>query len=197
MTERRAQRLGLVSFVTEELDQFDRGEIGRISSPEEVRERFGFAHTSSMYRPLLGTGLVERRRMVLDTLAQQEVESYISPSPEWAWTLATLSLGGNVSPMGKIRLTHCKDIEVRDKFVLLGENLFARNTGIIPVREANRAERNIAEYNSVTAARAIGDLSGEKWIETIKNKHGWILEDPQFTWRFLEGLFEIRGYASS
>src|SRR3989338_9284288 len=172
--ERRPQiRSDIAGFVADELDQFDRGEIARISTPTQLRDQFGFTRTPDVYLPLRGSGLVQRRRVVLASMAEREIASFIQPSPEWAWMLAVLSLGGSVTRGGKIRLTHSREPELKDKFILLGENLFNRNARVQPYKWSNGHEGKAIEFSNLTATRAIGDLGDERFIDTINNTHGW------------------------
>jgi len=199
MVERRPNRSQLINFAREELEQFNSGQIPRISKAEELRERFGYVNRNNVHTILSVSGLRAERSVALSKLAQQEAESFVFPSPEWAWMLGVLSLGGSVSEKyGRVALTSCRDVELKEKFILLGERLFSINSKDVPKGSSwgKPTENETTEFNSTKAARAIGNFRRTRWIDTIREKHGWILEEPQFTWAFLEGVFDVKGYPS-
>lgn len=61
---RSLRKQSLVDFTQREIEQYESGQIGRISSAEELQERFEYAHKGSVYLALRETELYAKRKEI-------------------------------------------------------------------------------------------------------------------------------------
>lgn len=114
----------------------------------------------------------------------------IIPSNDWAWMLGLLSGGGGISEQGQISLVSSND-HLINVYKSRGERLFHLNARAIPYEFGS--VNYYYRFQNKSLAVEIGDLRRNIWSETIKNKHNWILDNSNYSWRFFEGYFETRG----
>lgn len=186
----------LVNFVRDEAEGFKRGEVTHISSNEELRRQFGYSNASSFYRLLGREGLIqERKRLIMERGRER-----LMPSPDLAWMLGILAGGGYVMPEnGAIGFTG-REEHLLEAFKTTAEGLFNTNV-FISSDEKNKGDEEKryqrAHFHSTSIARALGDLRRNQWPQTLTEKHSWILDNPSYIWKFLNGFFEVRGHITS
>lgn len=187
---KRPDRLAV--YVSKLLDEYDNGERSVLPSPNELAELFGYQNNVGMLRSLKNRGLIPRLERVY-----QEA-NIIYPSNEWAWMLGILALGGSASPHNQQIAFASSDPDLLNAFSLRGANLFQTNptTSINSIRSDGRESRKVVFGNGYMV-KALGDLRKESWPETISEKHGWIYENDEYIWSFLEGVCEVRGVISN
>jgi len=182
----------LKSFVQDELVRYEAGELREISPNSVVVNRFGYSHPSTIYRYLRGSGLIEARKQIL----HPDFNPQSLMSHEGAWVIGAVSAGGYVQlKRGRVVLGS-KHPEVLDSFRSTGERLFnqSANQGTSNIeRDGTTFTRDYVEFDDVKVARALGDLRNDKWAETVRTQHNWLMGTERYTWSFIEGFFEMRG----
>lgn len=105
---------------------------------------------------------------------------------ELAWMLGVICGNGFIGREydRRIFLTRPNEPELLKKFQDIGRGLFGKEPVMKPNRVSFFGRQVISE---------LGDLRNNTWPETIKLKHGWILNDPKHIWKFIEGLFDAKG----
>lgn len=121
----------------------------------------------------------------LHTLGTREAVSFPTQD-ELAWMLGVICGNGFIGKEydRRIFLTRSNEPELLEKFQDIGRRLFGKEPVMKPNRVSFFGRQVISE---------LGDLRNNTWPETIKLKHGWILNDPKHTWKFIEGLFDAKG----
>lgn len=179
----------LIGFVRDEIDQYREGVLDRLSSNDELRVRFGYKDKTSIVRHLSKTSLLDTRR---EAWVERETLQ-ITPSIDWAWMLGVLATGAHVRSTGRISVFVEND-DFMTAFIAAGERLFGVNPRTKPIRSSRTGrEKRYVEFNSKRATNSLGDLGRYRWPQTIKERYPWILEDPKFSWAFLEGAFDRVG----
>lgn len=115
---------------------------------------------------------------------EEEISNILVPSPELSWILGVLSGAGNVRYNG-IYLESTRNPELLKEFSAVGQRLFGKQPHIAPDK---------IHFFSSQIAREIGDLRNSTWVETIQSRHKWILNNSNFIWKFIEGLFDTRAH---
>lgn len=182
----------VAEYVSGLLAEYEARERDYLPSPRELATQFGYSNTSGFYHTLRNRGLfVEVERVYKET-------NVVYPSTEWAWMLGIISLGGSTSPQNQQISLVSADSNLLNAFSLRGANLFHTNPSIMlnSTQSDGRKSRKIYFGNGYMV-RAIGDLRKESWPDTISERHGWIYEDNEYIWSFLEGACEVRGYVSN
>lgn len=105
---------------------------------------------------------------------------------ELAWFLGVICGNGFIGKEYDRRffLTRSDEPEVLEEFQAIGQKLFGKK----PKLQSNRVS-----FFGKQVISELGDLRNNTWPETIKLKHGWILNDPKHAWKFIEGLFDAKG----
>lgn len=183
---------GLKTFVQDELTRYGTGQLQGISPNSEIVRRFGYSQAATIYRYLRGSGLIEARKQIL----QPDFNIQSLMGYEGAWVIGAVAAGGYVNlRRGKVFLGS-KQPEVLDSFRSIGERLFNQSahqgTSTIERRDATFT-RGYIEFDDVKVARSLGDLRNDKWAETLKTKHSWLVGNQRYIWKFIEGFFEMRG----
>lgn len=126
---------------------------------------------------------------------QEEAERALQPSRELAWVLALLASGGNISLKTGSMALMSPNQDLQNAYINIAGNLFRTNTTWQTLKSSS-GERRVPQFNNTAIARQIGDLRRVIWPQTITEKHSWILEDPNFTWAFLSGIYDDKGIFS-
>lgn len=120
----------------------------------------------------------------------------LTPSPELAWIIGTLSGKGTVDVRtGQVSPGNQAD-QVQKEFVQLGEQIFGITIPYRPLRsslEGVSVVHLVPSFFNTRIARALGNLSRTQFPSTIADNHAWILQDPTHALKYTEGLFEVRG----
>lgn len=187
----------LSDFIRDEIERFRAGEITRISTNEELRERFGYTQASTFYPTLKREGLLEERKKIKEQGGQtKEGQETIIPSYEWAWMIGILAGGGHVNPKGQIS-TYTSDDDFLQVTRSVGTRLFEENPTVKELRKSkDGTSYRMVSFYSTKLARQIGDLRRDKYPETIIEKHPWILKDQKYIVGLLSGVFDTRGFVS-
>lgn len=184
----------LRDYVREEIEQVRTGRSNHISTDRELMARFGYVYSGSIQITLSRGNLIKERkaaRMLINSAIQ---EMKFSPSKELASILGMLAMGGYVdtSNYDEIALYH-SEISLLSYFKSIAESLFECAAQLKPVNRADGSQYQMVRFRKRTAARALGDLRKDQWPQTVTEKHGWIYENPDYLWGFLEGVFDISG----
>ena len=179
MSKERADALR--QFVRTEIEQYKAREIRKLSSLEELQERFRYKSVYSVSNTL------KRERHFMSKIIYPEV---LTPSRKLAWLVGLVSGGGYVAlgNRGYNVEVYSSNKELLETFQSVVEDLFRVNVYLM---------RDNAIFYSKSLAIAFGDLRRSLWTETLVNKHNWIYTNPDYIWGFLEGFFELRGSVRS
>ena len=190
----------LINFVREEIGMFKRGEIPYVSSNTELGRRFGYGSKSklSIHRYLIKEGLAEERPLLpRKPRLRKETKSelFLTPSRDLAWMLGVLVSRGYCSPMDDIISVDSVDERFLKTFKSIGERLLRVNARERRVKSVQGSDEKLGiSFYSKRSALALGDLRRTVWHNTILEKHGWILAEQEYTWGFIEGVFDRVGY---
>lgn len=176
-------------FIAEDAERVRRGETETPLLLKDIAERFQLSINSlRAYTEISGAGLI--RRELKDELRTINLE----PSAETAWMLGVLAGKGHA--WRAVRLI-VNEEDILTKFKLIGERVFQSNSTSGTSRRIKDGKELLNQYvsfNNAYAARAIGNMNMRAWYVTLREKHIWIRENPRYTWGFLEGFFETKGY---
>lgn len=186
-SERGEQLLG---YVQDSIRKLETGEISRLPIAQELADRFSYENRYSIYSSLRNRGI---------RLGDYEPPYKLpEPSADLGWFLGVLSAGGTTNQgSGRVRLTNTHE-NVLEKYKQIGENLFLLNVHkISSEKQSGWSTRPSFGYrfHSTKVARFLGDLRRESWASTILSSHPWVVDDPKYTWGFINGFFEERGKA--
>lgn len=158
------------------------------------KDRVTFAQHIATSRADLQAGLAR----VLEKEQEQKLQSEIKelgliPSEDAAWMLGLISGAGHVFNMGLEFTTHHEAL--LEKFVKIGEKVFSLNAITLPRNERQDGTTSYeSSFYSQQISTSLGIFKDTQWIETIQEKHGWVLRDEPMLWKFIEGIFETKGY---
>lgn len=186
--ERTDRRTQLIAYTREEIQKLEAGEITRLPTHQYLADQFGYKSDAGVYRAL------ERQGIKLKEYAPPY--KLPEPSADLAWFLGVSSAGGSVRlASGWIWLANTHE-NVLERYKLLGERLFSLNAHKISAggEESWGGSQPGYQFNSVRAARFLGDLREDSWARTILSQHSWIVDDSKYTWGFINGFFEERGH---
>lgn len=183
----------LVDFIRQENNQFKTGELQSLTQRSDLAQRFGYRDNSGVLYVLKTYGLLEER----NTLEKQSKRVEISVSNESAWMLGVLAGGAYIKttiPIACSINSGEKDNEFIEKFIPIGEHFFQTNAYISygNSEERRSATKDVRFYNA-NVISSLGDLRRDYWKETVQTRFDWILQNSQYSWSFLEGLFERTG----
>lgn len=179
------KREPLIQYVLSEIRRLQKGEITRLPTYQNLADQFGYKSPSSLY------AFLKRRDLILGYLKTSENTCNIpKPSADLGWFLGVLSAGGSVDQNnGRILLTSAHE-NVLEKYRLIGERLFLLNAHVKPKSGWSGFGY---EFDGVRVAKFLGDLRNEYWARTILSLHPWVVDNPVYTWGFINGFFEKRG----
>lgn len=161
-------------------------------SDEELAAQY-LIHSKNVSAFLREAGLLKKWRAAQETHKKKEQKS-LPESEDAAWLLGVL-VGGFVDAQGangQISLMR-DNPELLNAFQSKGENLFA---GVTPTTQITERDGELVEkrgFYTKEYAAAVGDMRKEMWAKTVTEKHSWILEQPEYIWKFLEGYLEVSG----
>lgn len=181
----------LAEYVRTEIDELRSGQISRISTNDELRARFGYSRTTSLYPILRKHGLVEERRQIKEQGGQKEP---IVPSQESAWMIGIIAGGGsNDLRTGAIVISE-KDEGFLQTVKSTGERLFETrgNIHVLRTKEDGTTYKYVS-FHDKDISRQLGDLRRDNWFQTVVDRHPWILRDDRYIASFLGGIFDTRG----
>ena len=131
-------------------------------------------------------GLQTRKTSAVNEISENETfNDMLMPSPKLSWILGVLSGAGSVKPNHAISLESKRNPELLTEFSVVGQTLFGKQPHVAP---------NGIHFFSSRIAQELGDLRNEAWVETIQSRHKWILDNSDFIWKFIEGLFDTRAH---
>lgn len=160
----------LITFARTEVEKFHSREIDRISTNEE------------------------RRKIKKERGLRGEEEKTIFPSREWAWMIGVLAGGGNINLKNRAINITGYDNNFLQIIKSTGERLFGNNARCDDMRKKEDGSvYKILSLHNRSISRQLGDLRRDKYFQTIIEKHRWIIENTNYTWGFLEGIFDTRG----
>lgn len=119
-------------------------------------------------------------------------EILIEPSEDLAWILGVLAAGDSK----RKRLTlSSSQLELLEEFKRKVERIFGLSASERVKYVNNKTDKTCKTVNiyNTSLKTLIGDMGTTEWPATINNSHHWILEEQQYTWKFLEGLFNVHG----
>lgn len=126
---------------------------------------------------------------------QAELDQALQPSRELAWVLGILGVGGNVNlENGSITLSSSIQT-LQDAYINTAGNLFRTNLTWQTI-SSESGEYQIPQFNNTLIARRLGDLRRSNWPTTITEKHSWLIENQDYIWSFLSGIFDDKGLFS-
>lgn len=181
----------IADYVIGAIAEFRAGERSDLPALRDIAETFGTSN--------LAVVKTLRNRGIYPTLeAAYREANIVYPSNEWAWMLGILALGGSASPHNMQISLASADPDLLKAFSLRGANLFHSNpiTNYHSVQSDGRESKKVIFGNSYMI-NALGDLRKESWPSTISERHGWIYDDDEYIWSFLEGACEVRGHFSN
>lgn len=110
-------------------------------------------------------------------------ESLITPSREWAWFMGILAGGGHINNQDSVIRFRASDENLRSAIKLRGERL-------LNIHPTEFTEGNFIRFGESRQGSDLGDFRRDQFGSTIRERHGWLLKDPQYMWSFLEGYFD-------
>lgn len=184
----RERKENFVEYVIKENDQFRMGRISRLSSYEELSHQFDYTR-DTVVQYLSEKGLTQERKRAED----EKRPEILKPSAALAWMLGVLAGGGQVKKKGQIHLDSVNE-DLLEEFKSVGERLFKLNSTSIPIgiRKDGRQNKRVSFF-SADIATLLGDFRGTEWVNTIRERYNWILENERYIWTFIEGFFEEKG----
>lgn len=117
-----------------------------------------------------------------------------NPSREFAWIIGVLAGGGSVELDGKRIAVDSVDTDFLEQFKTLGESALRLNARYRTKKTEKGIEPKGVVFYSTNLVRVLGDLRRPFWPRTILEKHGWILQNEEYIWGFLEGIFDRIGH---
>ncbi|OGH19809.1 MAG: hypothetical protein A3D74_04620 [Candidatus Levybacteria bacterium RIFCSPHIGHO2_02_FULL_37_13] len=121
----------------------------------------------------------------------------IPPSRELAWMIGVLAGGGYSNPNDKRISMDSDNEEFVRAFKSAGERLFGVNASVRTKKgEDNTKKLKGIVFQGKKITNTIGDLRGSEWPRTIVEQHKWIIENSNYLWSFIEGIFDRRGNVS-
>lgn len=127
-------------------------------------------------------------------LTEVESREDIIPSRDLSWIIGVLAGGGYANPDDKRISIDSNNEQFLDEFKTVGERVFQVN-GIYRTRvktDGKREAKGVTFY-SRKVTLMLGDLRSPEWPNTIINQHKWIIENSNYLWSFIEGMFERNG----
>lgn len=159
--------------------------VGTVPTYGELAIKFGYATPKSAYEAIRKVGLH-------NAVNEARGEPILNPSREAAWMLGVLAAGGYSNPSYDRLLLESNNRQFSEAFLHVGERLFGVNARIRTPKHKGK-EFNRVIFRGQRFTEMLGDLRRPNWPTTIIERHGWILQSEQYTWGFLEGVFERIG----
>jgi len=127
-------------------------------------------------------------------ITEAESREDFVPSLDMAWVLGVLAGGGYANPDDKRISIDSNSEKFLDEFKTAGERVFRVN-GVYRTRVKSDGKREVkgVTFYSRKVALMLGDLSSPEWPATILTDHKWIVENSNYLWSFIEGVFERKG----
>lgn len=137
------------------------------------------------------------RRLSHRELSRSLNSETIPPSRELAWIIGVLAGGGYSNPNDKRISLDSDNEDFVGEFKSAGERLFGVNASVrMKKGENNTRKLKGVVFHSKKIVETIGDLRGSEWPSTIVSQHKWIIENSNYLWSFIEGIFDRRGNIS-
>jgi len=127
-------------------------------------------------------------------ITEAESREDFVPSRDMAWIIGVLAGGGYANPDDKRISIDSNSEKFLDEFKTAGERVFRVNSVYrTRVKSDGKREAKGVTFYSRKVALMLGDLGSPEWPDTIINRHKWIVENTNYLWGFIEGIFERKG----
>lgn len=199
--ERSVRQQALISFVTEELEGFNRGEVGKLLPTRELAEKFGYSinfggnNVTSILREKIPLLYQERKSLLKPQRKEVELPT---PSSELAWILGAMSGAGHAADPRQSK--ECQvhfatiDKEFAERFHFLSKQVFKLD---VSVRQTQSGKTSTTTHRVAINSREVheffGHISRTTWPATVRQSHVWILTRDEYIKGFLSGFFDARG----
>lgn len=175
----------LVQYAQAIIKKLEIGEISELPTYKALADQFEYRSQGAVYR------LLHRRGMALK--GHDSPCRIPEPSSDLAWFLGISSAGGYVVPRkSTLQLANTHE-NVLEKYRLIGERLFELNAYKMPHNESSWTKSGY-RFHSKKIAEFLGDLRSDYWAQTILSNHPWVFDAPRYSWGFIAGFFEKKGY---
>lgn len=192
MSKHSERATQLREFVRQELDLYKSKQISQLTPMSQLAEQFGYKDTDRARSVLRRARMMEER----DTFDKESRKESLQPSVESAWMLGVLTVGGFVRTEKPVVIVITRDKTFAEKFSVIGEHIFKTNANARTHKDNYRGrerEDQRISFHNYDIITTMGDLKAPNWVNTIREKYDWILKNSDYSWAFLEGMFERIG----
>ncbi len=183
----------IIDYATELLERRQDSEMVAIPTNREIAQQIGSKGRDYVGQVLKKAGLQQAIMTARQKDREIGEESLVVPSAEWAWILGVLSGKGYVKD-GNITISS-KNKDLLEAIERTGEFLFRKTPSTYYRTDLTDGKKHgIKHLGSLRVTNSIGDLTQHNRLQTVVDKHSWILKDTRYLWSFIGGLFDVRGY---